>query len=145
MKHPRNYLETNFFFAFPLFSMLFLAIERNLTHALCEFEPSVSYPAGVYNLSVTIVQNGKADVKTNKSLPVYYYRTQDLSLTSVIPNELLKEDLPLNVTLNGRGFFNWKETRCYFGSLESSDVIFVNETHIQCKVGDGFVYNFFYI
>lgn len=114
--------------------MLLLASERNLTHARCEFQPWDNYTAGVYNLSVTIVHNDKADVKTNNSLPVYYYSSPDLSLTSVIPDEVLKEDLPQYVTLNGSGFFDWKETVCYFGPQETSDVNFINDTHLECKV-----------
>ena len=88
----------------------------------------------MYNLSVTIVHDDKPDVRTNNSLPVYYYSRQDLSLTSVIPHEVLKGDLPQYVTLNGSGFFDWRETVCYFGSQEARDVIYNNETHLQCKV-----------
>ena len=88
----------------------------------------------MYNLSVTIVHDDMADVRTNNSLPVYYYSSQNLSLASVIPDEVLKGDLPQNVTLRGSGFFDWKETVCYFGSQETRDVIYINETHLQCKV-----------
>ena len=88
----------------------------------------------MYNLSVILVQNDGSHVKTNKSLSVYYYSRQDLSLTSVTPNEVLKEDLSRYVTLVGSGFFDWKETVCYFNSRESRDVIYVNETHLKCKV-----------
>lgn len=123
-----------YLFPFSIFSMLLLATQRNLTHVRCEFQPWVNYTAGVYNLSVTIVHSNQADVRTNKSLPVYYYSRSDLSLTSVIPNEVLKGDLPQYVILNGSGFFDWKETVCYFGSQETRDVVYVNETHLQCKV-----------
>lgn len=123
-----------YLFPFSIFSMLLLATQRNLTHVRCEFQPWVNYTAGVYNLSVTIVHSNQADVRTNKSLPVYYYSRSDLSLTSVIPNEVLKGDLPQYVILNGSGFFDWKETVCYFGSQETRDVLYVNETHLQCKV-----------
>ena len=111
-----------------------LASEKNLTHARCEFQQWDNYTAGVYNLSVTIVHDDKADVRTNNLLPVYYYSRQDLSLTSVIPDEVLKADLPQYVTLNGSGFFDWKETVCYFGSRETRDVLYINETHLGCKV-----------
>ena len=114
--------------------MLLLASEKNLTHARCEFQPWVNYAAGVYNLSVTIVHNDTANVTTNNSLPVYYYSSQNLSLTGVVPNEVPKEDLPQHVTLNGSGFFDWKETVCYFGSQKTRDVIYINETHLQCEV-----------
>ena len=114
--------------------MLFLASERNLTHARCEFQPWVNYIAGVYNLSVTIVHDDKDDVRTNNSLPVYYYSSQNLSLTSVRPDEVLLGDLPKHVTLNGSGFFDWKETVCYFGSQKNRDVTYINETHLQCEV-----------
>ncbi|XP_078356225.1 uncharacterized protein LOC144641040, partial [Oculina patagonica] len=109
------------------------ASQRNLTHVRCEFQPWVNYTAGVYNLSVTIVHSNQANVRTNKSLPVYYYSRSDLSLTNVIPNVVLKGDLPQYVTLNGSGLFNWTETVCYFGSQETRDVVYVNETHLQCK------------
>lgn len=130
-------VETNLTYLFLstlFFSMLLLGSQRNLTHVRCKFQPWVNYTAGVYNLSVTIVHNDKPDVKTNKSLPVYYYSSPDLSLTSVTPNKTLKGDLPRYVTLNGSGFFDWKETVCYFGSQESSDVIYVDETRLRCKV-----------
>jgi len=110
------------------------ASERNLTHASCEFQPWENYTVGVYNLSVTIVHDNEMDVKTNNSLPVYYYSSQDLFLTNVIPAEVLKGDPPEYVTLNGSGFFDWKETVCYFGSQETRDVIYNNETHLECKV-----------
>lgn len=125
-----------FIYLFFLFfvAMQLLASERNLTHARCEFQPWVNYTAGVYNLSVTIVHDDQADVRTNNSLPVYYYSSQDLSLTSVLPDEVLKDDLPQHVTLNGSGFFDWKETVCYFDSQKTRDVIYINETHLQCRV-----------
>ena len=88
----------------------------------------------MYNLSVTIVHDNDTDVRTNNSLPVYYYSSENLSLTSVIPDEVLKDDLPQYVTLSGSGFFDWKETVCYFGPRETRDVIYINETHLQCKV-----------
>lgn len=44
------------------------------------------------------------------------------------------DDLPQYVTLVGSGFFQWEETVCYYGSQSTSDVIFVNTTHLQCKV-----------
>lgn len=115
-------------------SLLLLASERNLTYARCEFQPWENYTVGVYNLSVTIVHDNEMDVRTNNSLQVYYYSTQDLFLTSVIPAEILKGDPPEYVTLNGSGFFDWKETVCYFGSQETRDVIYINETHLKCKV-----------
>ncbi|XP_020629941.1 uncharacterized protein LOC110067014 [Orbicella faveolata] len=110
------------------------AAARNLTHARCEFQPWDENIAGVYNLSLTIVHNGKPDLKINNSLPVFYYMRPDLSLTNVIPSEVLMEDLPQYVTLVGSGFFDWKETVCYFGSQESSVVNFINDTHLECKV-----------
>ena len=88
----------------------------------------------MYNLSVTIVHNDKVVLRTNNSLPVYYYSRQNLSLTSVIPDEVLKADLPQDVTLNGSGFFDWKETVCYLGSQKTEDVTYINETHLECKV-----------
>ena len=115
-------------------SLLLLASERNLTHARCEFQPWANYTVGVYNLSVTIVHDNEMDVRTNNSLPVYYYSSQDLFLTSVIPAEILKGDPPEYVTLNGSGFFDWEETVCYFGSQETMDIIYINETHLKCKV-----------
>lgn len=118
--------------------MLLVASQRNLTHARCEFQPWVNYTAGVYNLSVTIAHSSQPDVKINESLQVYYYKTSDLYLTSVLPNEVLKGDLPQYVTLNGTGFFDWKETVCYIGSQETRDVVYNNETHLQCKVSCAF-------
>lgn len=88
----------------------------------------------MYDLSVTIVHTNQPDVKTNSSLPVYYYSSSDLSLTAVIPDEVLIEDLPQYVTLVGSDFFNWTETVCYFGSQESNEVIFINDTHLECIV-----------
>ena len=70
----------------------------------------------------------------NNSLQIYYYLSPDLSLTDVTPNEVLMEDLPQYVTLVGSGFFDWKDTVCYFGSQESSDVNYINDTHLECKV-----------
>ena len=90
----------------------------------------------MYDLSVTIVHTNQPDVKTNSSLPVYYYSSSDLSLTAVIPDEVLIEDLPQNVTLAGSGFFDWIATVCYFGSQESNEVIFINDTHLKCTVSD---------
>lgn len=116
-------------FLFPI-----LATARNLTHARCEFQPWAENIAGVYNLSLTMVHNGKPDLKINRSLLVYYYLTSNLSLTNVIPDEVVMEDLPQYVTLVGSGFFDWRETVCYFGSQESSDVNFINDTHLECKV-----------
>ena len=130
---PRNPVETKVIFSF-LLLIPFLAAARNLTHARCEFQPWDENIAGVYNLSLTIVHNGKPDLKINNSLPVFYYMRPDLSLTNVIPSEVLMEDLPQYVTLVGSGFFDWKETVCYFGSQESSVVNFINDTHLECKV-----------
>lgn len=120
-----------------LLSIPLLATARNLTHAQCEFQPWDENIAGVYNLSITIVHNDKPDLKINNSLPIYYYLRPDLTLTNVIPSEVLMEDLPRYVTLAGSGFFDWKETVCYFGSQESSDVNFINDTQLECKVSDG--------
>ena len=133
LPRTRNPVETKVIFPF-LFLIPFLATERNLTHARCEFQPWDEDIAGVYNLSLTIVHDGKPDLKMHSSLPVFYYLRADLFLTNVIPSEVLKEDLPQYVTLNGSGFFDWKETVCYFGSQESSAVIFINDTHLECKV-----------
>jgi len=44
------------------------------------------------------------------------------------------DDLPQYVTLVGSGFFQWEETVCYYGSQSTSDIIFVNTTHLQCKI-----------
>lgn len=105
-----------------------------MTHARCEFQPWAENIAGVFNLSLTMVHNGKPDLKINRSLLVYYYLTSNLSLTNVIPDEVVMEDLPQYVTLVGIGFFDWRETVCYFGSQESSDINFINDTHLECKV-----------
>ncbi|CAH3198223.1 unnamed protein product, partial [Porites evermanni] len=91
------------------------ATSTNLTHAQCEFQPWADYIPGRYNLSVIITQSGQADVKTNTSLQIYYYNCTDLSLTGVVPNEVLLDELPRYVTLEGSGFFDWEETVCYFG------------------------------
>lgn len=110
------------------------ATERNLTHARCVFQPWTNYTAGEYNLSVILVHNGALQVKVNESVPVYYYNSSNLALRNVTPYEIPKDDLPDYVTLIGDGFFDWKETVCYFDSHESKDLIFVNETHLKCKV-----------
>lgn len=111
-----------------------LATSRNLTHVLCEFQPWAGYSEGVYNLSITVVHSNLQNVKTNKRLQVYYYSSGNLSLTSVVPKEVMKDDLPQYVTLVGSGFFDWVETVCHFGSQEIDNVVFVNETHLQCMV-----------
>ena len=90
----------------------------------------------MYNLSVVITQSGQPNVKTNTSLQVYYYSCADLSLTSVEPNEVLLDELAQYVTLVGSGFFDWEETVCYYGSQETSDVVYVNASHMRCKVGE---------
>ena len=46
----------------------------------------------------------------------------------------MKDDLPQYVTLVGSGFIDWVETVCHFGSQEIDNVVFVNETHLQCMV-----------
>ena len=136
---PRNPVETAVIFPFlPLIP--FLATARNLTHARCEFQPWAENIAGVYNLSLTMVHSGKPDVKINSSLSVYYYLRPDLSLTKVIPSEVLMEDLPQYVTLVGSGYFDWRETVCYFGSQESTNVNFINDTHLECKVKIWFLF-----
>ena len=111
------------------------ATSTNLTHAQCEFQPWADYIPGRYNLSVVITQNGQADVKTNTSLQIYYYNCTDLSVTSVVPNEVLLDELPLDATLEGSGFFDWEETLCYFGPQVTTDVIFVDTSRLKCKVG----------
>lgn len=118
-------------FHFLSLQFYFLATERNLTHARCEFQSPVNYTAGPYSLSVTV-----ADVKINTSLPVYIYSLSDLSVTSAIPDNVIKDDLPRLVTVIGTGFFNHSKAkiRCYYGHKESTEVIFINETHLQCKV-----------
>ena len=74
-------------------------------------------------------------MKTNTSLQIYYYNCTDLSLTSVVPNEVLLDELPRYVTLEGSGFFDWEETVCYFGPQMTTDVVFVDTSHLKCKVG----------
>ena len=74
-------------------------------------------------------------MKTNTSLQIYYYNCTDLSLTSVVPNEVLLDELPRYVTLEGSGFFDWEETVCYFGPHVTTHVVFVDSSHLQCKVG----------
>ena len=111
------------------------ATSKNLTQAQCEFQPWVDYIPGRYNLSVVITQSGPADVKTNTSLQIYYYNCTDLSVTGVVPNEVLLDDLPRYVTLEGSGFFDWEETVCYFGPQMTTDVVFVDTSRLKCKVG----------
>ena len=89
---------------------------------------------------MVIVHNNLPDVETNNSLPVYYYSSSDLSLTRVVPDEVLLDDLPIFVILVGTGFFDWTETVCYFGSQDSHQVNFVNDTVLRCRVSDGFVF-----
>lgn len=81
-----------------------------------------------------LVHGGGEQIKLNESVPIYYYNSSNLALRNVTPYEILKDDLPENVILVGNGFFDWKETVCYFNSSESKDIIFLNETHLKCKV-----------
>ncbi|KAJ7370597.1 hypothetical protein OS493_031333 [Desmophyllum pertusum] len=62
--------------------------------------------------------------------------TTDLSVTSAIPDNVIKDDLPRLVTVIGTGFFNHSKAkiRCYYGHKESTEVIFINDTHLQCKL-----------
>ena len=117
-----------------ILKILFQATQRNLTHAHCVFQPWPNYTAGKYNLSVILVHGGGEQIKLNESVPIYYYNSSNLALRNVTPYEILKDDLPENVILVGNGFFDWKETVCYFNSSESKDIIFLNETHLKCKV-----------
>ena len=79
-------------------------------------------------------------METNNSLPVYYYSSSDLSLTRVVPDEVVLDDLPKFVTLVGTGFFDWTETVCYFSSQASHQVTFISDTELRCRVSDGFCY-----
>lgn len=117
-----------------ILTILFQATQRNLTHAHCVFQPWTNYTAGKYNLSVILVHDGGEQIKLNESVPIYYYNSSNLALRNVTPYEILKDDLPEYVTLVGNGFFDWKETVCYFNSSESKEIIFLNETHLKCKV-----------
>ena len=74
-------------------------------------------------------------MKTNTSLQIYYYNCTDLSVTGVVPNEVLLDELPRYVTLEGSGFFDWEETVCYFGPQMTTDVVFVDTSRLKCKVG----------